>query len=287
MVDTNFTLVSGTYVDEQGLLGELDFFLTQTIQGWTQVEVIADTASDKNIAYYTDGSDPGFYDRFWLRIQGISNELRFNGLSLFNADTDTDSDVFGGTESETELRVGTSSGIYWFVANKDAVHIVVDHLDGNTRHGGFGLMLTYYDVLEDPKPFYVFGQTAQSQTFNTIRMRAYGSGAWGKTYSTSLSGIARDHEAPHPVLISKGTPNPRSGEPKLVEPVFFANATFGAYEVHGEIPGLYMCGGTGFDHGDITLISGTLGTVSGTYFIHKHTNDISWAIGPVTVSGEG
>ena len=43
MVATTFTLVSGTYTDEQDLLGELDFFMTQTIGGWVQAKVVADT----------------------------------------------------------------------------------------------------------------------------------------------------------------------------------------------------------------------------------------------------
>jgi len=286
MVDTNFTLVSGTYADEQDLLGELDFFLTQTIQGWTQVKVVTDTASDKNIAYYSDGSEPGFYDRFWLRIRATSNELRFNGASLFNPDTDTDSDVFGGGDNETELPTGTSGGEYWFMANKDAVHIVVDRLDSSSRHGGFGLWDSYFDELEDPKPFYVFGQTAQSQKFTSFRLISYGPHSWGTSYSTLGSGVERAYEAPHPADIALGTPNPRSGEPKIVEPVFYADGTFRYYEVRGEVPGLYMCGGTGFDFSDLVTIESTLGTTSGTYFWYKHTDDVCWAIGPVTVSGE-
>lgn len=286
MVDTSFTLVSGTYADEQALLTELDFFLTQTIQGWTQVKVVADTASDKNIAYYTDGSNPGFYDRMWMRIRATGDELRFNGMSLFDPVTDTDSDFFGGSSQAYMIKTGTSSGTYWFMANKDAVHVVVDHLDNNYRHGGFGHWNSYYNRFEDPKPFYLFGQTAQSQTFQSaFRLGSYGPHSWGTSYDTVGSGNGRAYEAAHPSDVAYGTPNPWTGEPKLLEPVFYCDGTFKYYEVRGEIPGLYMCGGAGYDFGNLVTISGTPGTVPGTYFWYKHTDDTCWAIGPVTVSG--
>lgn len=284
MVDYNFTLVSGVYQDEQDLLFELDLFLTQTIQGWTQVKVVTDTASDKDIAYYSDGSAPGVYDRLWIRLRATGDELRPLASSNFLTATDTSSDPLGDAGDFTEMTTGTSSGIYWFAANKDAVHVVVDHLDGNTRHGGFGLWSTCYTALEDPKPFYVFGQTAQNQTFaSALRLQSYGPHSWGLTIDTTNSGTVRPYEASHPIEIANGTTNPRTGELKLVEPVFYTDSNFLYHEVRGEVPGLYMCGGENLTHGQLIEINDTLGTISGTYFIHRHTDALSWAIGPVIV----
>lgn len=286
MVDTNFTLVSGTYTDEQHLLSELDFFMVDTIGGWTRVKTITDTATDKNIAYYTDGSVSGtVYDRFWIRLRAINNALGFYGLSNFDADTDTDYDAFGGVSNSTELVTGTNSGTYWFAVNKDAVHIVLDHTSAG-YHGGFGHFISYYTPEQDPKPAYVFGQVSAPEYFtNGLRLMAYGPHSWGISYDASLSGTSRLYEANHPTTIQYGTPNPRTGEPKLIEPVFFTDATFGAYEVRGEVPGLYMCGGLDLSVGGVINISQDPATVSGSYLIQRDSDIYAWAIGPVTVSG--
>jgi len=287
MVDTQFTLSSGIYTDEQHLLAELDFFLTQTVTGWSQAKVLSDTVTDKNIVYYTDGSDVSFYDRFWVRIQAINDELWFTGMSSFDTTSDTEYDPFGGNSNSYMLKAGTASGTYWFMANKDAVHIVVDHLDGNYRHGGFGHWLSYFNRFEDPKPFYVFGQTLQGQTFSSAswRLVSYGPRSWGTSYSATSSGVERVYESLHPTDVQYGTPNPRSGEPKLLEPVFYTDSSFPYFEVRGEVPGLYLCGGYGHSFSELVTISGTLGTTSGTYFWYKDTDSVCWAIGPVTISG--
>lgn len=286
MVATNFTLVSGTYTDEQDLLSELDFFIVNTIGGWTRVKTIADTATDKNIAYYSDGSVPGDYDRFWLRIQAASNQLRFYGMSYFDAGSETGSDTFGGTNQQTPLTVSTSSGIYWLAANEDSVHVLIERSsDSLSLHGGFGLFSTYHTSSLDPKPFYVFGQASLDSTFVDNRLQAYGPRSWGSDYNTTFSGTIRNYNAAHPTHLQYGAPNPRSGYLKLVEPVFYAAATFGALEVRGEVSGLYMCGGLGATTGAVVEVNFMAPTVSGMYLMHRHSDTYTWAIGPVTVSG--
>ena len=285
MVDTNFTLVSGTYADEQALLGELDLFIVNTIGSWTREKVITDVATDKNIVYYTDGSETGVYDRLWVRIQATGDDLRFNTMSRFDSGTDTDYDAFGGSEASFDIEVSSTSGIYWFAANEDSVHVLVN-TGTETRHGGFGHLLTCHTPTIDPKPFYVFGQTTASQLFSDAdRTAMYGPHSWGTSYNATLSGTYRYYEANHPPEIAHGTPNPRSGEPKLVEPLFFTDSVFGSYEVRGEMPGLFMCGGVGITTGSIININVDPTTVSGSYLVHKYSDTYAWAIGPVTVSG--
>jgi hypothetical protein len=287
MVDTTFTLVSGTYSDEQDLLRELDFFMTQTVGGWVQATVITDTATDLQIAYYTDGSVVGFYDRCWVLLRGTADEFRLYGVSDWDGVSTTDG--FGGNSDNIEVPVGAGGGTYWFMVNYDAVHVVIERdSDSNTYHCGCGHFVSYYSRQEDPKPFYVFGQTEVEQTFESaVRMQGYGPQSFGTSFSVLASGLSYGYEAAHPVLIAKGTPNPRSGEPKLIEPVFYTDDTSLYREVRGEVPGLYMCGGAGYNHGSFMTITGTLGTTAGNYFVHKHTDAVAWAIGPTTVSGEG
>lgn len=287
MVDSRLLLVSGTYNDEQHLLYQLGFFITGAVKGWRHSKTITDTASDLDVVYYTDGSAPGSYDRLWVRLRANADNIVASSLSWFDPATNTGYDYIGNAVDSTELPTGTSSGIYWFAANKDVVHIVVDHLDGNIRHGGFGLLNSYYTRQEDPKPFFVFGQTAQGQKFSETRLHSYRPHSWGNSYGVSFSGIAASYKAEHPTQISFGSCNPRSQEPKLIEPVFYTDSVYGFYEVRGEVPGLYMCGGEGFNTGQLVTITGTLTTASGIYLWNKHDDVISWAIGPVTISGGG
>lgn len=287
MANTNFTISSGTYNTEQELGLELDYFLTESISGWSKVKEIANSPTDLNIAYFSDGSSIGFFDRLYVRIQAITDVLSFNVLSFFDDVTDTDFDKIGGTSNQTEVLASTSSGTYWFIGNTDAVHVVVNSSLG-PLHGGFGFWETYYPRLEDPKPFYVFGQTAQSQTFESaLRLESYGPRSWGKSMSVTASGVGRAYSAAHPTAISQGALNPRSGEPKFIEPIFYTVDSFPSYEIRGEVPGLYMCGGAPYIHGNIVTVTGTPGTVVGDYFIHKHTDIISWAIGPLVLTVTG
>ena len=283
MAFSQFTIASGIYDDEQDLLSWIDFFIVNELKGWKRIKTITNTPTDVNRAYYGDGEAVGAYDRMYLRLQATSNVLRMYVMSDFIEASNTDVFPFGGLSNETELPTGTSSGIFWFIGNKDAVHIVLDHLPtGQTYHAGFGLWESYYTIPEDPKPFYVFGQTAQSQTFESAaRLESYGPGSWGTSLDENTKGTARTYFAAHPTQIQRGSPNPRCGEPKLIEPVFYTSSVFGSHEVRGEVPGLYMCGGSPFDHGNIISLSGTLDVDVGEYFIHKHTDAISWAIGPI------
>lgn len=281
-IATTFTLTSGVYADEQALLAALDGFLVDDIGRWVRLKVVTDSPTDKNIAYYADGTHPALYERFYLRMRATSDNLRVYGMSYFDTATNTDYDAFGGTSNETELPTGTSSGTYWFLGNYDNVHVVIRDVAGNTYHGGFGCWRTYYNRLEDPKPFYVFGQTASGQTFQSAdRLESYGPQSWGTSFSVAVSGTARAYRAQHPTEVAYGTPNPRSGYPRLMEPVFYTAAVFPSSEVRGEVPGLYLCGGSPYTHGNLVTISGGEQNPRGVYFIHKHADDIAWALGPV------
>lgn len=243
MVDTNFTLVSGTYSTEVDLFSELDFFMVNTIGGWTRVKDIT-SGSTHSIVYYTDGSVSGTVtDRFWLKVERTVNFLTFYGMSNFNTTTDAASDQFGGTGTAIDFTYSGSaslSGTYWFAGNQDAMHVLVElsdlvglgHLGARAqRYGGFGTFISYYTPQQDPKPFYVFGDNTSFSTSN--RLFAYSPHSWGVSQIPTYSGGSLYYSADHPVQINYGNPNPRSGQAKLVEPVFYTNTTFGKTEVRG------------------------------------------------------
>lgn len=283
MTVTSFTLVSGTYSSAADLAEQLEFFMVNTIGGWERVKLLEDTGSAYTTVCATEGLVPNFYDKLNVKIEGSSTNILFTAMSDFNSDSETEYDSFGGNISNGGLSVG-ASGDYWIAANIESVHLVVDPGLVNF-HGGFGHWVTYYNRLEDPKPFFTFGQASIDDTFQGSRVLSYAPKSWGKSMSTTNSGSALVYEALHPTILNKGTPNARSGSPKLIEPVFFTDSTYGQQEVRGEMPGVYLCGGSIFDAGNIVTITGTLGLAQGDYYIHKHNDNHTWAIGPVTISG--
>lgn len=285
MVSTAFTIASGIFIDEQDLLGHLDTFMTSTIGGWTQVKVITDTAGDKNIAYTGIGSSPGTYDTNHVRLRATSNNLEFHVLSLFDPATDTDSDDVNDASGEGQIPI-TTSGTYWFIGNEDTVHISIEYIGaGTTYHGGFGTWITYYSEEEDPKPYFLFGHSASSATFaDTDRCRSYGPFSWGssgESAGTTYSGTSRNYRSEHNTQLNVAAPQPRTGEPYLFEPIFYHSSNFEFAEVRGEIPGLFIVGGSSYGHGNIITVSG-IGSINGDYYIHKYDDNTCWAIGKIT-----
>jgi hypothetical protein len=279
-----FTISSGTTPDEQNLVRELEAFIVSGVGAWTLLDIAVDTGIENNRVYFSDGSQPGFYDRFYGRVQAVSDSLRFTAMAFYDVPSQTEYNPI--TNANTRVNTGTSSINYWFIGNEDFVHVVVSGTAGQL-HGGFGLWETYYLPFHDRRPFLSFGQLSEGQTFeSTIRVRSYGPGAWETPQTTVLSGTVRDYESRHNTLLTRGTVQPRTNEPRFFEPVFYTDADRGLYEVRGEIPGLFIVGGAPYTHGNIVTVTGTFGQ-QGSYFIHKNTDDISWAIGPIFTTYSG
>jgi hypothetical protein len=283
-VQETFTVASGTYVDEQALLGSIDAFMASGIAGWTQLKVITDTASDKDIVYYSDGD--GTRDRNIVRLRATSNNLEFHTYSVFNTGTDTGLDDL--YNSETAIPTSTSSGIYWLFGNKDSVYVSVEHDATSNKHlGGFGTWISYYDPADDPKPFFVFGQSSSTKLFNdsTERCRSYGPGSFGSTYypytaGTSLSGTIRNYMSEHSENVKYGVTQARTNQPYIFEPVFFTIETSPYIEARGEMPGLNLIGSAPYSNGNIITISG-INAMNGFYFIQDHddSSEVCWALG--------
>lgn len=283
MVYSTFVMTSGVYTDEQDLASKLDTFMITTISGWNQIEIITNTATDRDTAYYGIGSTPGEYDRSYVRVRGTGDELRFSVASNYNASTNTFSDLV--TSADTELPAGTTSGNYWFIGNADSVYVTIMHPGpGFSKHfGGFGTWLTYYDKEYDPKPHYAFGHQTSSETFESDRCKSYSPGSWGKSAEKSpstSSGTSQIYLAEHSADIEEASPQVRTNQPYLFEAVFYHATNLDTSEVRGEMPGLYMIGGQPYTHGNVVTISG-IGTISGKYFIHKQSNSACWAIGKI------
>lgn len=273
------TIVSGTATDEQNLVDEIDLFLVGTI-GWTKEDTITDTASDKDIVLSSVGESES-YDKLYIRVRGTTSHVRFYAYSDWDSSSSTGTDeIFDSTE--TRIEAGSTLD-YWIAADKDVVHII-SSVSPDTYHGGFGYWKTYYDYVDDPKPFFVFGQDLASDNFDDEdRLWSYGVGSFGSSYITSLSGTQRAYRASHNADVDYANPQSRTGEPRLFEPVFYHEGV-GLSEIRGEVWGLYLIGGSNHSVGDILTISGSLDQ-NGDYLIMRYDNSQAWAIGPVVASG--
>ncbi len=283
MVYSTFVIASGIYTSEQNLASQLDSFLQTTTSGWHRVEVITNTGTDYDVAFYGDGSYPQEYDRSYIRIRGTGDELRFSVAAGYNETSNVFIDEI--TSNDTELPTGTTSGTYYFVGNSDAVFVSISGSSLGTKHfGGFGRWKTYYSYQDDPKPFYVFGHQTAANTFTSSRLLSYGVGSFGKSYETSypkatVSGSSKTYNSAHSTDLNNAAPNPRTNQPYMFEPVFYCS-TAGSREVRGEVPGLYIIGGSPYNHGSVITVSGT-GSIGGKYLIHKFSNATAWAIGKI------
>jgi hypothetical protein len=283
-VVTSFTIASGTYTDEQDLLASLDTFITGTISGWSQVKVITDTASDKHIAYSAVGD--GSRDRNDVSVRATGDYLEFHCYSWFDVDTDTGHDDLYGTE--TRIPTSTTSGTYWFLGNRDAIYVSVEHSATSDPHlGGFGQFISYYSAEEDPKPYYVFGQVAASTLFNNAseRVRSWHPSAFGAGYNPlsplpTYSGAAMNCRSAHYDEIQYGVSQSRTDQPYFFEPIFTGVET--GIDMKGEIPGLKLIGLSPYSHGNIITVLG-INLINGDYFVQSHTNasPVGWCVGRV------
>lgn len=286
MTERNFTIASGVYLNEQDLASRLSTYLTTTISGWSLLKSITNTATDRNLAFYGTGSDED-YDGAYVSIRGTGDELRFGIGSNFNSITNNYSDATYSADVQ-DILTGTTSGTYWFIGNKDAVHVSL-MLPGPgfaKYHGGFGFWNSYYSPDYDPKPHYSFGQFVAGRTFTGDRCISYSPGSWGlsvnRVANNTLSGTSQIYNAARNGDLNNATPQKRTGQPYLFEPVFYSDVSFNTTEVRGEMPGLYFIGGTPYTHGNVITISG-IGDISGKYFIHKFSDTVCWAIGKITI----
>ena len=151
-----FILASGTYTSEQDVLASLDTFITSNFANWIKYKTVTDTASDKNIVYYSKGKK-GYDDR-WVSFRATSDNLQFHSYSYFNSATDIGSDDLYTVD--TAVPCGATTGTYWFLGSAECIYVSVQHNGASEGYtGGIGAWATYYGPGMDPKPFFTFGQT--------------------------------------------------------------------------------------------------------------------------------
>jgi hypothetical protein len=295
-----YTITSGTNeLTEQDVLNRLDEFMVGGL-GWNRIDVVADSASDNDRVWYSEGEVPGKYMPLYFRARANNDDLIFSTYSNWNVDTQTGYD---GISNATEIQIPYQGGndSYMFCGNKDVV-FVSTYLDstGSSYLGGCGYWDTFYTPTQDPLPAFVFGQNSNADTFaNTARVRSYGYDRYGflesvSTYSGSnVVYVAQDRH----FLATLASPNVRDNRNMMFKQDFYTqrSRTDGgipgplAHEQRGEIPGLYQFDGDDFVSHTRLVASGiaTNGGVPGNqlgvgdFIVLKSTATNSYAIGPL------
>lgn len=283
MRNHHFTIVSGTYTDEQDLVHQLNAFMTTTISGWQLLDTLADDASDVHYVYRNQGSRKG-YDLGYFRVQGVADNVIYSSLSFYNTTTSGSSDTLSSSETEVLASV---PGSYYFIGNNDAVYVSHTLTGSGTYLSGLGFWESYYTPAYDPKSYYIFGQSAENLDFTSERVFSYQSASFGISANidnfATFSGVGNYYTAEQ---ITMSGVQSRTGQFYLLEPVFGYESTAtteNEMEIRGEMPGLYQAGvaHSSYTHGSIILVSG-IGDIKGNYFIHKTSPDHYWLLGKIT-----
>lgn len=249
---------------EQDLVTQLHTFLTSN--GWTRIEVVSDTASDRDYAWSSPGEEPDDNDTIYIRIRGYSNYLYNYGYITYTDSGDNTGELF----DTTYTRVPTSGyGFrYWIFGDANFVcYTVMNGSDGNPYTAYAGLIRSNYIPETDNLPMIVKGHYSSSIS-------------WQDTNNIYLHDPTTSGEQQGQALNWWNTLtydwNTRTGSVALL-PVIIANRNASYYEVRGEPYGVYQI--NGYNAGNFA----PLVSVSGVFMCFKSANSASesYAYGPL------
>jgi len=146
---------TGVVDTEQDLVTELDTFLTSYIGGWTRVETISDTASDRDYAWSSegeDGRDTGVEgaNPIVIRARGNSNYIyHWTYGTYVNSSTNT-FEIYDATYTRTGS--GSNAFRYWMFGNKSFVCYILEDTPGYNYMTYLGLIESFYIPETDPLP---------------------------------------------------------------------------------------------------------------------------------------
>lgn len=146
---------TGVVSTEQDLVTEMDTFLTSYIGGWTRVETISDTASDRDYAWSSEGEDyrdtgvPGA-DPIVIRARGNSNYIYQYTYGTYNSSVDNTFEIYNSTYTRTYT--GTDAFRYWMFGNKNFICYILEDTPGTPLVSYLGLIDSFYIDETDPLP---------------------------------------------------------------------------------------------------------------------------------------
>jgi len=261
---------NGSATDEQDLVDKIHTFLTSTIGGWERIDIVTDTASDKDYVYKSSGENVGLYRDIYARVRGYSNYVYFYGYSYWLDSGTNDGELYNS--SYTRIIASAAPMDYWLFGNRDYFWVIVK-VTTDLYPGGVGYLDSYYSPADDDLPMVVTGCSSSSYGYTaTNRCRMY---------SPTISGYNVSVFSPATVqsqILVYGDPNDRDGSQAHLPYIMYCSMA-GHSEVRGEMPGVLYFSGVNLSNEDWVTISGT----DSKFFIRRYSDSVCEGYGPVMV----
>jgi hypothetical protein len=257
---------TGVAETEQDVITAIDDFLVNTVGTWTRIETVSDTASNRDYAWSSVGSDPDNYDTIFIRIRGQSNQIHFYGYSYYESSSVNSFEIYNG--SFTYLALSSSPIRYWLVGNEDFIQVHTRRGDTGGYYLGYaGLIRSYYIPENDNYPLMIRGQSSTTTEWEDSNA-AY-------MYNTTTSGEGNFQGFNWDSVLGFDL-HYRTNELCLL-PVVMYSADGSNEEVRGEPYGVYQVNGRLSGHQSVIT------SVSGTFVVFKMntTDSKTYAYGPV------
>jgi hypothetical protein len=260
-----------TASDEQDAITKIDDFLVNHV-GWYREDTIADSASDKDYVWVSDG-EPERADNpnpRYIRIRGWSNSIRAYAYATYIDSGTYTEEIFNSTY--TLLPNQTSNIVLLVIADKERVVISSDVTAGRYQALYVGRLNPIFTAAVDPYPNMCRGNQSTFSQWG-------GTNAADLAYAYSPQGTLRTYRiSDFQTLADSGAPNPRNGQYTAINPLVYSLQSSSDYDVRGYARGVYQVSNSVINASYITLASGTHMIFRPGYT----TSSLNFAFGPLT-----
>jgi len=267
---------TGVVDTEQDLVNEIHTFLTSVIGGWTRVEVISDSASDRDYAWSSEGEDDrdtgiAGADPIVIRARGYNNYIEQHTYGTYVSSASNTFEVYNS--SYTKVYTGIDAFRYWMFGNKNFICYIIEEVPGNSYVGYMGLIDSFYVPDTDPLPIANRGQTSASYYM-------YGDNTRCAMHSLTTSGVVYYEALDWGASVLGYDVGNRSSNIMLLPLVVRTDNSAASpdYECRGSFYGVYQANGTRL--GNPAVIT----TTSGVFLSFKINNNNAGCLvmGPVS-----
>jgi hypothetical protein len=267
-----YPYTSGVVETEQDFVSALHTFLTSDLSGWTRVEIVSDTSSDRDYAWSSDGENPDDNDTIYIRLRGYDNYLYNYGYITYTDSLTNTGELFD--TNYTRINTNGYGFRYWIYGNADFVCYTIKNSNDSKAYTGYlGLIRSYYEPENDVLPLLVKGQYGST----------YGWSSSNTCYMHNATTSGEDYFTAYTWWTTLQYDQGLRSDEALVIPVILVNTNAGDHEVRGEPYGVYQV------NGDRVADFAPVLSASGVFVCAKvnNTNSTSYIYGPVSSGIDG
>lgn len=269
--------LSTAVLDEQEAVRRIKDFLITSI-GWSVSEEISNTASDVDIVFSSPGEADvqNQFQRF-IRIRGTGNYVYLYTYDTFISSMSYTGELEDSSYGRVVVPSDSQGCFIRVVADLERVVVSTTSYNGTTYIGYVGRITSYYYDYQHPYPNIVKGCD------NALYDWYYSAGSTN-SWMFGPEGTKAHYYAVEPVGfsgLSAGKVSDRNGEVFMSAPVLVRDdADQNKSELVGEPRGIYRVVAGPSLHGSFLSLGEDI-------YVVFSSNNKSWVVGPVTVSGVG